>query len=261
MSQNSKIEWTEYTWNPVTGCTKISAGCSNCYAERMAKRLHAMGNIRYANGFQVTLHNDLIERPLSWNKPRVIFVNSMSDLFHEKIPVSFIKKIFKTMNRCPHHTFQVLTKRAERLAQISQELKWTHNIWMGVTVENSANQNRIDHLASCGARVKFLSCEPLLGYMPSLPLEKIDWVIAGGESGPRSRAIEPEWVISIRDQCLEHDIPYFFKQWGGWNKKHNGNILEGKKWEQMPMLAHEITEISSSKGVYLTAETSEALKR
>lgn len=239
MSQSSKIEWTEYTWNPVTGCSKLSVGCLNCYAERMAKRLKAMRNPRYINGFKVAMHEDLIEKPLGWHKPRVIFVNSMSDLFHEEIPTSFIKKIFKTMNKCPQHTFQVLTKRADRLAEISSKLKWTHNIWMGVTVENSENKNRIAFLSKCGARVKFLSCEPLLGPIRELPLTGIDWVIVGGESGPHSRPMKPEWAISIRDQCVKHDVPYFFKQWGGWDKKNNGRILEGKIWGQMPPLAHE----------------------
>lgn len=239
MSQSSKIEWTEYTWNPVTGCSKLSAGCLNCYAERMAKRLKAMRNPRYITGFKVAMHDDLIEKPLSWHKPRVIFVNSMSDLFHEEIPDSFIKKIFKTMNKCPQHTFQVLTKRAGRLAEISRKLNWTSNIWMGVTVESSENKNRIDFLSKCGARVKFLSCEPLLGPIRELPLSGIDWVIVGGESGPHSRPMKPEWAISIRDQCIKHDVPYFFKQWGGWDKKNNGRILEGKTWGQMPPLAHE----------------------
>lgn len=244
MSQSSKIEWTEYTWNPVTGCSKLSTGCLNCYAERMAKRLKAMKNPRYINGFNVSVHEDLVEKPLGWHKPRVIFVNSMSDLFHEDVPTSFIKKIFKTMNKCPQHTFQVLTKRADRLAEISNKLKWSHNIWMGVTVESLENKSRIDFLSKCGARVKFLSCEPLLGPISDLPLNDIDWVIVGGESGPHSRPMKPEWAISIRDQCVKHDVPYFFKQWGGWNKKNNGRVLEGKIWGQMPPLAHENGERS-----------------
>lgn len=232
----SKIEWTEYSWNPVTGCTKISSGCQNCYAEKMAKRLHGMGNPRYTNGFDVTLHPDLLDLPKQWKKPKVVFVNSMSDLFHEKIPISFIKKVFKTMNECPHHTFQVLTKRSERLLLESKNLTWTHNIWMGVTVESKELIHRITDLQKTDARVKFISFEPLLGLIENIPLDNIDWSIVGGESGHKSRPMKEEWAISIRDQCIEKHIPYFFKQWGGFNKHKNGNLLEGQTWEQMPII-------------------------
>jgi len=235
----SKIEWTEYSWNPVTGCTKVSPGCANCYAERFAERLKAMGVKRYARGFEVCLHRDLVTLPLRWRKPRVVFVNSMSDLFHEDVPAGFIADVFATMNRCPQHTFQVLTKRSNRVLALSPQLKWTHNIWMGVSVENGEAAGRISDLVKTDARVKFLSCEPLLGPLDEIALTGIDWVIVGGESGPNARPIRKEWVISIRDQCVASDIPYFFKQWGGTNKKAAGRLLEGTIWDQRPPLAHE----------------------
>lgn len=241
MAQQSRIEWTEYSWNPVTGCSKISAGCKNCYAERMANRLRAMGVERYADGFAVRLHKDLLEVPLQWKHPRVVFVNSMSDLFHEDIPISFIQAIFATMNSCPQHTFQVLTKRADRLLELSMHLRWTHNIWMGVTVENKESLFRIDRLRRSDARVKFLSCEPLLEDLGHVGLGGVDWVIVGGESGPRSRPMDASWATSLRDQCIEGGVPYFFKQWGGWNKKEAGRRLDGREWNEMPPLAHEIT--------------------
>lgn len=234
----SKIEWTGNTWNPVTGCTKVSAGCLNCYAARMAKRLKAMGVERYQNGFRLTLHPDLLELPKSWRNPTVIFVNSMSDLFHKDVSVTFIKRVFNTMRQCPQHTFQVLTKRSERLKNVSGDLLWSHNVWMGVSVEDSSQYQRISDLAASDARVKFLSCEPLIGPLPRLPLEGIDWVIVGGESGPHSRAMDPAWVTEIRDQCLEAGVPYFFKQWGGPNKKATGRMLDGRTWDDMPPLAH-----------------------
>ena len=239
MAQKTKIEWTEYTWNPVTGCTKISAGCTNCYAERMAKRLKAMGLERYRNGFRVTLHLDLLDKPLDWSAPRVLFVNSMSDLFHEQVPLEFIEKIFSIMNRCPQHTFQVLTKRSERLLELSTHLRWSHNIWIGVTVENHDYAFRISNLAQVPARTKFISFEPLIGPINDIDLTEIDWVIVGGESGPYSRRMKKEWVIDIRDRCTAAGIPYFFKQWGGTKKKKNGRILDGKTWDEMPQLAHE----------------------
>jgi protein gp37 len=239
MAQQSKIEWTEYSWNPVTGCSKISAGCAHCYAERIACRLQAMGMKRYESGFNVRTHPDLLNIPLKWRNPRVIFVNSMSDLFHEDIPTSFIQQVFNIMNRCPQHTFQVLTKRSHRLVELSEELRWTHNIWMGVTVENNDVSHRIDHLRECSARVKFLSCEPLIGPIEELTLQGIDWVIVGGESGPNARLMKKEWAVSIRDQCVGANIPYFFKQWGGWNKKAAGRILDGRIWDEMPPLAHQ----------------------
>lgn len=234
VSQSSTIEWTEYTWNPVTGCSKVSAGCQNCYAERMALRLRAMGTARYSDGFAVRTHEDLLDVPLKWRKPRTVFVNSMSDLFHPEVPNDFISRVFETMRQSPHHTFQVLTKRADRLLELSSALPWTHNIWMGVSVENDAVVSRVDALRACGARVKFLSCEPLIGPVPHLDLDGIDWVIAGGESGPRARPMEPEWALSIRDRCIADDVPYFFKQWGGRQKKRNGRVLDGRTWDQMP---------------------------
>ncbi len=238
MATKSKIEWTENTWNPVTGCSKISAGCQNCYAARMAKRLKAMGVVRYQNGFKVTLHHDLIGLPMAWKQPRVIFVNSMSDLFHKDVPVAFIKAVFNTMRLCPQHTFQVLTKRSERLQELSGDLPWSHNIWMGVSVEDATQYGRIWELARSDARVKFLSCEPLIGRLRRLPLKGIDWVIVGGESGPHARPMDPDWVTEIRDQCLTKGVPYFFKQWGGTNKKATGRILDGRTWDDMPPLAH-----------------------
>lgn len=236
MAQLSSIEWTDATWNPVTGCSKVSTGCLNCYAERMAKRLKAMGVARYSDGFNVKTHDDLIEVPLKWKSPRVIFVNSMSDLFHEKVPDHYIKLIFEIMNSCPQHTFQVLTKRSQRLNELSYKLRWTHNIWMGVSVENADAAYRIRDLAETNARVKFISCEPLLGPITRMPLKNIDWIIVGGESGPHSRVMKKQWAISIRNQCIRQNIPYFFKQWGGTRKKARGRILEGRTWDEMPTL-------------------------
>jgi protein gp37 len=239
MAQKTKIEWTEYTWNPVTGCTKISAGCTNCYAERMAIRLKSMGVKRYRNGFKVTLHPDLIDKPLNWSTPRVVFINSMSDLFHEQVPLEFIERVFSVMNQCPQHTFQVLTKRSERLLELSDRLKWSHNIWTGVTVENSDCAYRIDNLAQVPARTRFVSFEPLIGPVSDIEFTKIDWVIVGGESGPYARTMKKEWVTEIRDLCISNGIPYFFKQWGGKRKKRNGRILDGKTWDEMPVLSHK----------------------
>ncbi len=236
MVTRTKIEWTEMSWNPVTGCTKISPGCLNCYAERMAIRLKAMGQKRYRNGFSVTMQTDLLNQPDKWVTPRTIFVNSMSDLFHEKIPLSFIKKVFATIKRNPHHTFQVLTKRNERLAQLSYDLSWPHNLWIGVSVENSDYLNRIDNLRHVPAAVRFLSCEPLIGPLRKINLGGIHWVIVGGESGPKSRPMEKEWVTEIKSQCIEQNVPFFFKQWGGTNKKRTGRLLDGKFWDQMPKL-------------------------
>jgi protein gp37 len=241
MAQPSAIEWTEFSWNPVTGCTKVSSGCANCYAERMAYRLQAMGVERYKSGFTVRTHPHVLDAPMKWRRPRVIFVNSMSDLFHEDVPSSFIKRIFNIMNQCPQHTFQVLTKRSHRLEEISADVHWTHNIWMGVTVENREVVDRVRHLRECHSRVNFISCEPLLGPIPHLDLKKVDWVIVGGESGPKARPMQREWATSIRDQCVKAGVPYFFKQWGGWNKKAAGRILDGRLWNQMPPLAHEVT--------------------
>ena len=234
MAQNSKIEWTESTWNPVTGCTKISAGCKNCYAERMALRLKAAGSPNYANGFRVTLHHHALEIPLRWKKPRTIFVNSMSDLFHKNISFDFISKVFDVMRRASHHRFQILTKRSGRLLKLSSKLTWPENVWMGVTVENIDCAFRIDDLRQTAAAIKFISFEPLLGPIPNIDLEGIDWIIVGGESGPRARPMKPQWAIDIRDQCLSADVPFFFKQWGGINKKKNGRKLDGRMWNQTP---------------------------
>ncbi len=243
MGQNSAIEWTGSTWNPVTGCVKISPGCMHCYAERMARRLQAMGQPNYATGFKLALHEHALELPLKWKKPQTIFVNSMSDLFLKDVPVSFIKKVFDVMNRAHWHTFQVLTKRGDRLLEVSRELPWTANIWMGVTVENGDYVHRIDCLRETGAYVKFLSIEPLLGPMPNLNLEGIDWVIVGGESGPGARPMSPEWVTDIRDQCRWAGAPFFFKQWGGVRKKQAGRMLEGRTWDEMPMIHHRDTRL------------------
>ena len=235
MGIDSKIEWTESTWNPVTGCTKISSGCLNCYAERMAKRLKAMGQKNYCNGFKTTCHRHTLDMPLRWKKPQVIFVNSMSDLFHEEVPDDFIFDIFSTMRQAKQHQYQILTKRAERLAELAPELVWLENIWMGVTIEAADYKYRIDYLRYTGAKIKFLSLEPLLGDLGELNLDGIDWVIVGGESGPGARPIEISWVRNIREQCLAQDVPFFFKQWGGINKKKAGKLLDGKIWNEMPI--------------------------
>ena len=239
MVTESSIEWTDMTWNPVTGCTKISSGCKNCYAERMAKRLQAMGQPNYRNGFQVTLHPHTLEKPLELKRPRVIFVNSMSDLFHETIPESFIQQVFDVMRRASWHRFQVLTKRAARLGELAPRIDWPANVWMGVSVEDNDNIQRIDHLRGIGASLKFLSLEPLIGPLPGLRLDGIDWVIVGGESGPGSRPIKREWVLEIRDRCLEAGLPFFFKQWGGFHKKKAGRLLEGQTWDEMPSVVEE----------------------
>jgi len=237
MSDKSAIEWTEATWNPTTGCTKISTGCKNCYAERLALRLQAMGNPKYVNGFQLTLHEDTLDIPLRWKKPRMIFVNSMSDLFHEDIPLEFIQRVFQVMQTAHWHTFQVLTKRAERLAELAPNLSWPSNVWVGVTVEEQRYVHRVDLLRQVPAMVHFLSLEPLLGPLPNLDLHDIQWVIVGGESGPRARPLRPEWVLNIRDQCQDAGVPFFFKQWGGVHKKRTGRLLEGRTWDQMPTTA------------------------
>ena len=234
MSKQSTIEWTEVTWNPVTGCTKISHGCKYCYAERMARRLQGMGLDKYRNGFDVAIHRSVVEEPLKWQKPRLVFVNSMSDLFHKAVPVEFIESIFDVMNRAPQHTFQLLTKRPDRVNQIHGRLTWTPNIWLGVSIEQDRWMGRLDKLRQTGAQLKFLSLEPLLGPLDTLDLEGIDWVIAGGESGPGARPMEAEWVEAIRDNCLQSRVPFFFKQWGGVFKKRTGRELDGRTWDQMP---------------------------
>ena len=235
MAAKSAIEWTGSTWNPVTGCKKISPGCKNCYAERMARRLKAMGQPNYVRGFDLALHDKALEIPALWKKPQTIFVNSMSDLFMGKVPESFIKKVFNVMRSAYWHNFQVLTKRSERLLELNPRLQWMPNIWMGVSVENSEYKFRIDHLRETAAHVKFLSCEPLLGPLRHLNLNGIDWVIVGGESGPGARNMDPGWVIDIRDQCIQARVPFFFKQWGGTNRKRSGRELEGKTWDEMPL--------------------------
>lgn len=231
---NSKIEWTESTWNPVTGCTKISAGCLNCYAERMAKRLQAMGQANYVNGFEVTMHPHVLKHPLKWKKSQVIFVNSMSDLFHEDVPLEFIQKIFGVMTRASWHTFQILTKRSKRLEELAPLLSWPQNVWMGVTVEDADCVCRIDHLRTIPAAVRFLSMEPLLSAVNDMNLDSIDWVIVGGESGPGARPIQKQWVSGIREQCRKAKLPFFFKQWGGVNKKKAGREFDGRIYDEMP---------------------------
>ncbi len=233
MAQSS-IEWTEMTWNPTTGCTKISAGCKFCYAEIMSKRLKAMGVDKYKDGFEVRIHQDALDIPSTWRSSKIVFVNSMSDLFHKDIPLEFIQQVFEVMNNNPQHVFQVLTKRAERLFEIHPKLNWTANIWMGVSVEDEAVLHRIDFLRKTKAKIKFLSCEPLIGPLPNLNLKKIDWVIVGGESGQSPRPMEPQWVNDIQKQCENADVAFFFKQWGGRNKKANGRELNGKAYDQMP---------------------------
>lgn len=234
----TKIQWTEMTWNPITGCTKISDGCLNCYAARMAKRLKAMGNPRYINEFQVTVHKDLIEIPLNIKQPKMIFVNSMSDLFHKDVPDNVIVEIFETMNKAYWHTFQVLTKRPERVLEMDRAglLKWGTNIWMGTTVENSKYIERIEVLRNTNANIKFLSCEPLLGSLKDISLEEINWVIVGGESGPKSREMKKEWVLELKDLCEKDNVAFFFKQWGGINKKKSGRLLDGRTYDAYPII-------------------------
>lgn len=234
MALGSSIEWTEATWNPVTGCTKVSQGCKHCYAERMASRLQAMGQANYRNGFKVTLHPHMLELPLGWKRPRRIFVNSMSDLFHPEVPLDYIESVFEVMKRASWHQFQVLTKRADRLAELSPKLGWPSNVWMGVSVEDARVLDRIDGLRATQAAVKFLSLEPLLGPLANLDLHSIDWVIVGGESGPQARPIREEWIRGIRDSCVDQQVAFFFKQWGGINKKKTGRLLEDRTWDEIP---------------------------
>jgi protein gp37 len=236
MAQASSIEWTEATWNPVTGCTKVSPGCKFCYAERMAKRLQAMGQFRYRDGFKLTLQEDQVDLPLRWKAPRIIFVNSMSDLFHNDIPVSFVQRCFATMREAAQHTFQVLTKRPERAAELARDLPWPPNVWLGTSVENQDYVWRIHELVKVPARIRFLSVEPLIGPIPRLPLQGIQWVIVGGESGPGARPMLFEWVAAIRDRCQRYDVPFFFKQWGGIQKGRTGRLLEGRTWDDMPLI-------------------------
>jgi protein gp37 len=237
MATRSGIEWTESTWNPVTGCSKVSAGCMHCYAERMTKRLQGMGLPKYASGFKVALHERALGLPLSWTAPQMVFVNSMSDLFHEDVPDVFIYQVLDVVRRASWHVFQVLTKRAERLRVVDEAVEWPANLWLGVSVESSAYLHRIEYLQRTAARVKFLSLEPLLGPLPGLDLRDIDWVIVGGESGPGARSMVREWVLDIRDQCLAARVPFFFKQWGGVHKRRAGRLLDGRTWDQLPACA------------------------
>jgi len=235
MATNSPIEWTDATWNPVTGCDKISPGCKHCYAERLAYRLQAMGNRNYSNGFEVTLQPHMLQHPLHWKAPKRIFVNSMSDLFHDDVPLEYIQRVFRVMNEADQHQYQVLTKRAERLEELSGHLTWARHIWMGVSIESEKYLYRIDHLRRTNAHVKFLSIEPLLGPLGKLNLRGIDWVIVGGESGPGARAMSAAWVKDVRDQCRREGVAFFFKQWGGVKKKKAGRTLEGRTWDEMPV--------------------------
>lgn len=234
MADRSSIEWTEATWNPVTGCTKVSAGCKHCYAERLSKRLQAMGKPQYANGFRLTLHPEMLDRPRRWKRGRVIFVNSMSDLFHDRVPEEFIREVFRVMEECSQHRFQVLTKRPERACELASRLPWPPNVWLGTSVENVLVLDRIETLRHVPAAVRFLSIEPLLGRIGRLSLKGIHWVIVGGESGPDARPMDPSWVRVIRDQCIAANVPFFFKQWGGTNKKAAGRELDGRTWDQLP---------------------------
>ncbi len=237
MAAESPIEWTEATWNPVTGCDKVSPGCKNCYAGRLAVRLKAMGQHNYRNGFEVTLQPQMLSLPTAWKRGRKIFVNSMSDLFHEDVPTDYIQRVFAVMNQAPQHTYQILTKRPQRLLELDRTLAWADHIWMGVSVENASYRNRIDLLRRTRARVKFLSVEPLIGRIADMNLDGIDWVIVGGESGPGARPVQETWVTEIRDQCLAADVKFFFKQWGGVRKHKTGRVLEGRTWDEIPRLA------------------------
>jgi protein gp37 len=244
MSDNSHIEWTQATWNPVTGCSKISPGCKNCYAERMAWRLKAMGKERYANGFQVAVHDDVLNVPKGWRRPRTIFVNSMSDLFHKFVSTQFIRQVFEVMNECPQHQFQLLTKRTPRLRALANDLPWSENIWIGASVELDKFVSRVDDLRAISqAAVRFLSIEPLLGPLPSLDLSGIDWVIVGGESGPGARPMREEWVLQIKETCEEAGVPFFFKQWGGVNKAKAGRTLLGQTWDAMPITSGGLAKV------------------
>ena len=244
MAINSHIEWTGATWNPITGCTKVSPGCANCYAARMARRLKEAGMRKYRNGFELTLHREQVREPLTWRKPQRIFVCSMSDLFHREVPTEFIRELFDVMREADWHQFQVLTKRAERIAELNGALEWPENIWLGVTVEEESFLHRLEHLRASKARIRFVSFEPLLGPLPRLDLRGIDWVIVGGESGPGARPIKQEWVIEIRDQCLAAGVPFFFKQWGGVFRSRSGRLLEGRTWDEMPRIGERTQAVA-----------------
>lgn len=237
MATDSHIEWTDTTWNPVTGCSKVSQGCKHCYAERLAFRLQAMGLERYRNGFAVTLQEEALDEPYRWKRPRKVFVNSMSDLFHEAVPLEYIQRVFSVMRAVPRHTFQVLTKRSSRLRELAPLLPWPDNVWMGVSVEDEHAVGRIDDLAHVPAAVRFLSCEPLIAPLPLLPLEHVHWVIVGGESGPGARPMKLQWVEGIFKQCRAADVPFFFKQWGGVRKSRTGRTLHDKTYDEYPSQA------------------------
>lgn len=243
MANKSSIEWTQATWNPSTGCDALSPGCDNCYAERMANRLKAMGQKKYANGFQLALHPDTLDLPLRWKDPQTIFVNSMSDLFHQDVPFDYIQRVFHVMRAASWHRFQILTKRSGRLLGFSDRIDWPENVWMGVSVESSRYVGRIDHLRNTGAQIKFLSLEPLLGPLDALNLVGIHWVIVGGESGPGARPMQPGWVRSIREQCQGSCVPFFFKQWGGSQKKRTGRVLDGRTYDEMPGTRAELNSL------------------
>lgn len=243
MGDRSSIEWTEATWNPTTGCDQISPGCDNCYALALSRRLKAMGVAKYqadgdprtsGPGFGLTVHSDALSIPRRWKAPRMVFVNSMSDLFHAKVPLDFVRQVFQVIAETPQHTYQLLTKRARRLRRVANELDWPPNLWMGVSVENADHLDRVDDLRQVPAAVRFLSCEPLLGPLPGLRLDGIGWVIAGGESGPHHRPVQEEWLVDIRDTCSKADVPFFFKQWGGRTPKSGGRELDGATWSEMP---------------------------
>lgn len=243
MTGRSKIEWTEVTWNPITGCDKVSSGCDHCYAATLAKRLKAMGSAKYQNdgdprtsgpGFGITTHPATLTEPLRWQAPRIVFVNSMSDMFHAKVPLSFIRDVFAVISETPQHTYQVLTKRSLRLKRYADKLDWPENLWIGVSIEDATVLHRVDHLREVPAAVRFLSCEPLLGPLDGINLSGIDWVIAGGESGPNYRPLNISWLRSIRDACISNEVPFFFKQWGGRSPKSMGRTLDGELWDEMP---------------------------
>ncbi len=243
VSDQSAIEWTEATWNPTTGCDRTSPGCDHCYAMTLAKRLKAMGQTKYQKdgdlrtsgpGFGLTLHPQALDIPRRWRDGRIVFVNSMSDLFHEDVPDEFIQQVFRTMEETPQHTYQVLTKRTKRLTRVAPLLAWPDNVWMGVSIETDRYTFRAEDLKETGSAIKFLSCEPLLGPLPSLNLKGIDWVIAGGESGPRARPVDEDWIVQIRDECVDAGVRFFFKQWGGRTPKAGGRLLEGRTWDELP---------------------------
>ena len=242
MAQSS-IEWTEMTWNPTTGCSKISAGCKHCYAEVMTKRLKAMGQLKYKDGFKLRIHDESLSIPYTWKGNKVVFVNSMSDLFHEDVPLEFIARVFEVMNSCPQHTFQVLTKRAERLHELHHHFNWTNNIWMGVSVENEKVTERVNFLSKTNAKMKFLSCEPLIGPLTNLNLGNINWVIVGGESGAKARPMKELWVWDIRQQCQDAGVAFFFKQWGGVQKSKTGRVLGGRTYDEMPNRSYALMEV------------------